>query len=229
MTPDTRTALDFAREILPQLGDGWRLDADTERAIAETDTFTRHWTGVDNPRYPGASLSINTSHRDGRLVLTADYPRDWQPYILGRGRVYRESITAAMTKSAAHIAADIQRRLLTATDYLTRVAECQARKAASEVAQEAGEALALELASVVGAPIEASRSAHLDNPDNRRKFTHWPRAIEDYMGLRIEVTVAHGGERVDIDLRGLSADDARALVQWWHRTTEAHAAAKGGQ
>lgn len=214
-----KTAIAYAREIAAELGNGWTLDENTLRAEREGDSFARHWAGLVSEHYPGAELSINTSHQTGKLTISANYPKDWQPYIDGRGRVWREEISVSMNKTPTQIVKDITRRLFDATGYLARVAECVERKQASEADQQKAVELAERLAAITHSRTEAQRGVdygpgarHLVTDDNARKFTAWPNTS----GSRATVNVSRGGTRVDMELSDLSPDFAeRVLRLWW--------------
>jgi hypothetical protein len=215
-------ALEAVRALLPHLP-GWELDANTLRAIRENDSSLRHWVGLVNPAHPGADLSVNTSQQEGRLIFRARYPRDWEPWIDGGpgtigGRRHSESITVSASKTPEQIARDVQRRLFDATGYLTRLADCMARKAESEKRQADGESLARELAALVGAQTTADKHkdtrgcSHLQTDENRRSFeVH----TTDY-AKQIECKVARGGTSVDLKLDNLTPAEAADILTMWH-------------
>lgn len=218
---DRINAIEKAREILTALP-GWELDTDTLRAICERDGFGRHWAGISNPNFPGAEVSINTSHAGpSRLSITARYPKDWEPYLEGRGHTYTENITVSADKTPQQIARDIQKRLFEATGYLSHVAECMGRKQASNDAMDEAERVARELASLIGTTTEYDRHSkedrerysHLGRGDGRRQFEL--REDPPNYTRRVEGDVSQGGREVELKFPGLTVDKARRLLMAW--------------
>lgn len=213
-------AIERAREILTALH-GWELDADTLRAEADKDSFTRHWAGIRNAAYPGAEVSINTSHAGpDRLSITARYPRDWEPYIEGRGRTYSENVTVAATKTPQQIARDIQKRLFEATGYLGHVAESMRRKGESERLQNEAETIARELASSIGTTTEHDRHtdsdrerySNLNKAEYRRAFCY---RTENH-NINIEGDVSQSSDHdVTLKFSDLTPEQARHLLNVW--------------
>lgn len=228
MTTEQLNAIEVCRSLMPHLP-GWVLDANTRRMIKENDGGGKYWAGLEHPDHPGADITVNTSQKDNRLVISASYPRDWQPYIDGRGRVYRESITVAATKAPAQIVKDIQRRIFEATGYLAQVADCMKRKADSEAAQDRAVTIARDLAGFVGARTTADRGrdynraktgketaggcSHLITETNDRKFDSHKSGASGY-SYRIEGEVSSGGS-VSLKIDGLNPDQARAILAIW--------------
>lgn len=221
-------ALAITRNLLTAMP-GWKLDANTERAIREHDGDGRHWAGIENPAYPGADVSVNTSHHAGRLHITARYPRDWEPYIEGgRGRTYTESITVSASKTPEQIARDIKRRLFEETGYLTHLAGCLARKAESEQGYDKAEVLARELAAMVDTTTTYDRMAdwqrknpdrgsvsHNLTDDNRKKFeVHDSTSYQD----RVSGEVSHGAQSVSLTFSHLTPSQAIKLLTAWKGT-----------
>lgn len=222
MSMETRiNAIDRAREILSAL-QGWELDAATLRAERETDSFVRHWAGICNPAYPGAEVSINTSHAGpDRLSITARYPKDWEPYIQDRGgRAYTENITVAASKTPQQIARDIQKRLFEATGYLGHVAASMKRKEDSERALHDAETIARGLAKVAGTVIEYDRHSNEDREryqyanksEYRHSFTYHDSNYHRQVEGEVDRTADH---EVTLKFSHLSPSQAEHLLQVW--------------
>ena len=213
-----RTAVDYARAIAAELPDDWRLDDNTLRAILEGDTCQRHWAGLVSSSHPGAEVSVNTSHHEGMLTISASYPKNYEPYIEGRGRIYRESIKVGMGKSAGQMARDITRRLFDATGYLPRAAECIACRDAHDAGQAKARQVTERLAALMGERTQAQKgrdygpgASHLVTEQGDRNFTAWP----NITGSRVEVSVNQGGTLVDVHIDGVTVEFAeRILTQW---------------
>lgn len=215
LTEDTHKILDHAQRILKALP-GWELSADTMRMIREHDSF--YWVGLSHPGYPGSEIGISQDRTKDRLSLSVRYPKDWEPYIDGRGRVYSESITVSASKSAEQIAKDIKKRLIEDTGYLAQLADCLSRKHEREVGYDAGEVLARELAAIAGTSTARDKTEHyarqngsnglnhLRTDENRLKFGDYDTA---------QGTVSHGGQSVSLEFPNLSPDLARELLTIW--------------
>lgn len=215
MANDKPSALDCVNGLLALMPD-WQLGETTQRMLRENDNWTAGWAEMTSTKHPGANVSISSSRERGKWHISADYPKDFQPWVDGRGRVYSESINASKTKTAQQIAKDIQRRLFDDTGYLQRAAVCFGQMVESTKAQTAGEDLARDLALRCGAQTESDRAGkynHLRTDENARKFTHWPGTS----GPRINVKVAHGGNRVDFEVHDINPAEARELVGWFNR------------
>ena len=223
---DYPNALDVAKSLLPYL-EGWEISDTCRKRHYENDSIVHHhWAELTHPDHPGAEVTINTSHksREKQLSITARYPEDWD--LQERGRVFTESIHVSVSKTPGHIARDIQRRIFNEIHYLERVADCMARKVASERGYDVAEDVAVSLARIVGVRTaeqiqrDYHRSSGRDydyiprSKDDRLTFTVWPNTS----GSRVEVKVSHGGKTVSVDLHNIPVDLARQILKLWHST-----------
>lgn len=132
---------ELATKIAEALGSDWkrstRFDADDSGWRAE----------LEGPANQRLFLS-NTWASKGRLYISGDVPQNAQiPY----GEV-RPSITVASTKSSQQIANDITRRLL--PEYLPFLEKVLDSKAKSDAFKAGREALAAQVAVVVGGRVQ---------------------------------------------------------------------------
>lgn len=183
------------------------------------------WTVVKQGSYwvsltdndPQAPADISLSLRDGRYHISANYPKDSEPYIGGRGRVYRESITVSASKPAATIARDIVRRLFSEAGYLDRLSTCYESKRASETRQAHAEAIAHELRDIIGAshplvPEDNSEWGMKEHHEQSRKVHVYEYEGPVFTGVSIEVP-PYGSTRMKVELDGLTVHAARLVLR----------------
>lgn len=184
----------------------WTLDADTVRNLNEADAVVRHWAGIVEPA-TGAAVSIQLSHREHRVSLSASYPKGWEPWINGRGRVHAESITVSDSKTPAQVAKDLHARLLTKSGYYVNLATALATQVTADAAHAKAAAIAQDLRAVLGAEVphgwkaEPTRENHLQIEHTRG----WSR-------IHVEGRVSSSDFEIDLTLSNLTADEARAIL-----------------
>jgi hypothetical protein len=189
--------------IAAQLGAGWSVRAvDAE----DHDVWSRHWSHLDGPG--GAALTL--SHRDGRLHVSADWPRDRESgssedYGPSRyteaGRALRAGISADPKRDPIALARDISRRVL--ARYLPELPAAFARLAEDRQRKADQLDTARTVAALVGGKL-----TERDLEQQRRGGT-----VQLYSPLQTvyRVSVDYGGT-VALELHGLTVETLRRIM-----------------
>jgi hypothetical protein len=200
----TRPFIDYAADIAAALGDGWTAEADADEYVSNR----ANRASLIHPDGRRLHLHRGGWRLEGRVRISPDwgdlrgYSRD--DYDGGRwtNRANLEATVSAAT-APAKAAKDIARRIV--APYTELRAELQAAKAEDERNRAAMVALAGDLAAVAGPLV------HFHKPGRDRKPSG-ALALSAASGLYGDVEVSYGGESVRIDVRGLTPDDARAIL-----------------
>jgi hypothetical protein len=186
--------------IAAQLGTGWSVRA----RVDDPDVWSRHWSHLDGPG--GAALTL--SHRDGRLHVSADWPRhegsseDYGPSRYSEeGRALRASISADPKREPAALARDISRRVL--ARYLPELPRAFERRAEDERQKRAQLDTARTVAALVGGKL-----TERDLEQQRRGGT-----VQLYSPLQTvyRVSVDYGGA-IALELHGLTLETLRRVM-----------------
>lgn len=195
--------------------EGWKLPASMLTRITEgDDRMLAQWADIVHDC--GAEITFQTTHQPGRVVISADYPKDWNPYIEGRGRVYRESITVSAAKPVEQMVKEMNRRLFEATGYFTHLEKVMDAKRQSEAAQARAEALAGELRAMLGIPEWKPERWQSSQTDEQKRMLETP---YNQGALRMELKVGYSGNDVDVKLVNLSPEEAKQLAGWFNLMT----------
>lgn len=192
---DTRIGEDvsvrLAEAIGCHMGEGWSGERSTSGAA--------QLAGPDGARL---YLRVGGGHsriKPGRVEITGSYPRH-QMY-----GITCESITVAIDRGAAVIAREINRRIL--RSYLPQLAKVQADIIEAERNSRARAELAAQLAAVVGGSV-----AGVADRDTQARVSFF-RPLDVGGAVSGDVRIAYAADRGDVELRGVSVETLRAVMQ----------------
>jgi hypothetical protein len=186
----TGTLLGLAEEVAVELGDGWSPAAGA--CPRGTIAYVRHRDG--RAVYLGTAVGLVPS---GRVLIHGEYPGRWYSDESNRCR-----ITVSAGRTAAAIAADIRRRLL--PGYEPLLARARASVAQQQEDLEDRERVAAEILAAVPGAERSGVQAREHGVALRLPGPGYRYNVDIYSGA--------GGTNVNLDLRGVPAEDAVRML-----------------
>lgn len=179
---------------------GYQEDRASGRSLAAevAPLLNGEWRDRSNPDYAGGSITRDDGAElflrieGGRLTISGQYPVGW--YQKG-GRTEHFNIGVSPGRGAAVIAREIERRLL--PDYLPEFARVVQAIAEHDRQEAARDDVAGRLAKVVNT---SARDG---------EFTLYRLPGNVYGNIR----VGYGGDRVRVEISGLTPDQAEAVLR----------------